>query len=292
VPDDEDDDALDEDDDDVPAARTPAARAAAARRTSAHEEAADDEGSDSAPMLLHLKLEHAVGAGEFTPRGEVTLNFAPVRNAAGVAGKALTFSPEQHGSKRALSAALQANPQALYRLRFVQEGQDPRDALMASVQVCALCASHFHESFTFSVDPYGQLLSVSYRTPLADCAAHATEVRAALAGKGDEFTLAPKAKISFGKPGTKAQMNVRPGFDAAGQANAQAVGSDAAPAAAPVEAEKGPDGKPVPPPQTFWQKYWMYIVPLGIYVVLQAVVAPPEQQGQSGGGAAAAPARQ
>jgi len=119
---------------------------------------------------------------------------------------------------------------------------------------CALAASHFHENFVFNVDPYGTLLSVSYRTPLSECSA--AEVAAALAG-GDQFVLAPKAKISFGKPGEKAKTHVRPGFDAASQANAQAVGSEPAPAAAQAEqAERGPDGKPLPPPQTFWQKYW------------------------------------
>jgi hypothetical protein len=171
---------------------------------------------------------------------------------------------------------------------------------------CALAASHFHESLVFHVDPYGQLLSVSYRVPVADCSApsSATEVRAALAasGKSDkssgaEVVFSPKAKISFGKPGAKAQVHVRPDFDAAAQAHAQAMGSDAAPAAAATtpaaQSEKGPDGKPLPPPQTFWQKYWIYIVPVGIWILLQAVMAPPEQQGQGGsggGGGGAAPA--
>ena len=104
------------------------------------------------------------------------------------------------------------------------------------------------------MDPYGTLLSVSYRTPLSECSA--AEVAAALAG-GDQFVLAPKAKISFGKPGEKAKTNIRPGFDAASQANAQAVGSEPVPAAAqPEQVERGADGKPLPPPQTFWQKYW------------------------------------
>jgi len=182
------------------------------------------------------------------------------------------------------------------------------------------------------VDPYGTLLSVSYRTPLSECSA--AEVAAALAG-GDQFVLAPKAKISFGKPGEKAKTNVRPGFDAASQANAQAVGSEPVPAAAqPEQVERGADGKPLPPPQTFWQKYWcvgderwatrcaltpacvhtrqsngrsrrcvsassdlsccelavslsrIYIVPVGIFMLVQAVVAPPEPAGPSAGGAA------
>ena len=186
------------------------------------------------------------------------------------------------------------------------------------------------------MDPYGTLLSVSYRTPLSECSA--AEVAAALAG-GDQFVLAPKAKISFGKPGEKAKTNIRPGFDAASQANAQAVGSEPVLAAAqPEQVERGADGKPLPPPQTFWHKYWcvgderwticcattlacartrqsdrlltalllhdlplwalsfcelvavslsrIYIVPVGIFMLVQAVVAPPEPAGPSAGGAA------
>jgi len=97
--------------------------------------------------------------------------------------------------------------------------------------------------------------------------------------------------LSLVQPGSKAQLSVRPGFDASNQANAQAVGADPAAAAAPAkEAEKGPDGKPIPPPQTFWQKYWIYIVPLGIWTILQAVMAPAESAaggpGAQAGGAA------
>jgi len=65
------------------------------------------------------------------------------------------------------------------------------------VPQCALAVSHWHENFILSVDPYGSLLGVSYRTPLSDCSS-ASEQRAALAG-ADAFTLVPKAKISFGK---------------------------------------------------------------------------------------------
>jgi hypothetical protein len=137
--DDDDSGVADEDEDEedsVPAAR----RAAAATSAASQRESVDNSGdAEAGPMLLHLTLEHAIDAADaFTPRGEVTLNFNPSRGAGAAAGKALTFSAPQRGSKRTLSAALAANPSALYRLRFVQRGQDPRDALMASVPVVSL----------------------------------------------------------------------------------------------------------------------------------------------------------
>lgn len=186
---------------------------------------------------------------------------------------------------------------------------------------------------------------MSYRTPVSECAP--AEVSAALSG-ADRFTLLPKAKISFGKPGEKAKLHVRPGFDAASQAAHAGIGADPAPAAtaaAPAAAQTA-DGKPAPPEKGFFAKYWMYIVPvsggetkglsdtrrggclrlessvvrlcarahhsallcsalfcvcvrarvlcvqLGIFMVMQAVVAPPEQPsgggGAGGGGAARA----
>jgi len=280
-----------EDDEDVPAPRTSSSgsqkqqqqQIKQQRAAAEEEEEADDERADASPMLLHLTLEHSIGSAPFARRGDVSVNFNPARGA-----KALTFSAPQTGSKKAASAALQANPATLYRMRFVQDGQSSDEALMASIPLCALAVSHWHENFVLSVDPYGQLISVTYRTPLSDCSSG--EARAALAGT-DTFTFTPKAKISFGKPGSKAQLSVRPGFDASSQANAQAVGAEpsAAPAAAAKEAEKGPDGKPIPPPQTFWQKYWIYIVPMGIYVILQAVMAPAEAPAGAGGAGGGAP---
>ena len=71
------------------------------------------------------------------------------------------------------------------------------------------------------------------------------------------MTLIPKGRVSFGRPGEKAKTHIRPGFDAAAQAGAQAVGAEAPP---PTQTERNADGSPAQPPQSFWQKYWIYIV--------------------------------
>jgi hypothetical protein len=214
---------------------------------------------------------HSVGSSaSFTPRGEATINFNPSKRSG---SKAIHFSAGARVPTAVLRELMARD--AVYRVKFVAAGQSEANAVMASVPACALVASHFHETFIFHSDPYGSLLSVSYRTPLSSCLP-SSEATAILDAAGEDANMVTKGKVSFGRPGEKAKMHVRPGFDASSQAAAQAVGSDAPPpAAAP---EKNADGSTPPPPQSFFQRYWIYLVPLGIFMVIQAVVAPPEPE--------------
>jgi len=122
-----------QDDDDVPAPRSSGSSSSQQQQQrvssrASEEEEESDERSDASPMLLRLTLEHSFDSAAFTRRGDVTVNFNPARGA-----KALSFSTPQTGSKKAAAAALQANPSALYRLRFVQEGQNADESIMASI---------------------------------------------------------------------------------------------------------------------------------------------------------------
>lgn len=248
-------------------------------------------GDSDAPHILKLRMLHSIGGGAFTQRGDVTLNYNPSRSAA---GKAIQFSPEQKLSKKELKALLASNsPATLYRVKFVAENQKEEDAVTAALPLCSLITSHFHESFLFHADPYGSLLGVNYRSPLSTCASPAELLDIVSHISSSDATMQPKGKVSFGRPGEKAKLHVRPGFDAASQAAAQAVGSEVpvasatpSPQAAP---ERAADGSIVAPvaPKSFWEKYWLYILPVGVFVVLQAVLAPPEQGGApaAGGGA-------
>jgi hypothetical protein len=252
----------DDDDDDVPArggGKKPA-----------------DAGDEDTPHTLQLRILHALGSAPFTPRGEVTLNYNPSKRAG---GKAITFSPGQKISRKDLSAlftsAGAAASSALYRVKFVPASATSDDeGVVASVPACALVASHMHETFLFHADPYGSLVGVASRTPITDCLS-AGEQEKVLADTANDL-LKTKGKVSFGRPGEKAKLHVRPGFDAGAQAAAQAVGSEAPPPAAAASVERNADGTPVPPPQSFWQKYWIYIVPLAIFMVIQAVMSPAE----------------
>lgn len=117
----------DEDDDLSPAQQRRAQAQAVADAVQRRTRAETDE-EEPVSQLLRLSLEAAIGAQPFAPRGSVTLNFAPARGA-----KAISFSPAQGGNKKQLKAALDAQAGALYRLRFVQEGQKPEEAIMAAV---------------------------------------------------------------------------------------------------------------------------------------------------------------
>ena len=252
----------DDDDDDVPARRT-------GKKTA-------DSGDEDTPHTLQLRILHALGSAPFTPRGEVTLNYNPSKRSG---GKAITFSSGQKISRKELSALFKsagaAASSALYRVKFVPATAASDDeGIVASVPACALVASHMHETFLFHSDPYGTLLGVASRTPITECLS-SSEQEKVLSDPANDV-LKTKGKVSFGRPGEKAKLHVRPGFDASAQAAAQAVGSEAPPPAAAATVERNADGTPVPPPQTFWQKYWIYIVPLGIFMVIQAVMAPPE----------------
>lgn len=111
-----------------------------------------------------------------------------------------------------------------------------------------------------------------------------TESIAILKELGTSSTrLFPKGRVSFGRPGEKAKTHIRPGFDAAAQSAAQAVGAEAPPPQ-PTQPERAADGSIVQPPQTFWQKYWIYIVGVGAFMIVQAIVAPPEGPPQQGAG--------
>ena len=154
----DDEDADDEEEEQEPSARRRAQQAAAQqqqqRRRGASNAAAaaandEDDSLDSShsdsPLQLRLSLSHSFSSsGPFLPRGDVLLNFNPARGS-----KAITFSPDQRGSKSQLREAV--NQDALYRVRFTQEGQKEEDAIMAAVPACALAASHFLETFVFNV---------------------------------------------------------------------------------------------------------------------------------------------
>lgn len=236
---------LEEDDDDVPVRRTTQQASSAV--------ATDDATDEEATHKLTLRIQHAVGAGPFTPRGQVTLNYNPSKRAG---GKAITFTPSQKVPRKELAALLRQSTDGslLYRVEFLLA---VGSSIVASVPACALVASHMHENFVFHADPYGTLVGVTYRTPITDCLS-ASEQAKVLAGDADAY-FQTKGKVSFGRPGEKAKLHVRPGFDASAQAAAQAVGSETPTPAATANVERNADGTPVPPPQSFWQKYWIYM---------------------------------
>jgi len=274
----------------------------------------DDENAHA--HLLRLTLSHALDSAPFTQRGSLTVDFSAAAGSSTSrnSGRAIRFSSADQTidarQARKLLTAADKNGRMdapLYRVRFTAEGQDDSNGIIASVPLCALIGSHLHESFVLHTDPYGALFAVSYRTPHSDCSAFTlSDLDVALSDYDEDDNppfLHPRARVSFGRPGEKAKMNVRHGlFDplAPGAAGAAAAAGQQPSQSADATTqggqggEGGQDANQQQPQQSFFSKYWMYIVPLGIFMLMQGAMAPPESEGGGGGrggGAGAARAR-
>ena len=116
---------------------------------------------------------------------------------------------------------------------------------------------------TFHADVYGNLLALDYHLYTYDCEP--------VPSTFSKTNIESRGRISLGRSGEKPK--------------------DVRSKEAPKEPEKGPDGKPLPPPEepkTFWQRYWLYIVMGGVYLLLGGGGAPQEggaPGGQAAGGA-------
>ena len=121
-------------------------------------------------------------------------------------------------------------------------------------------------------DIHGHLLSISHSTPITHCPPSLPSPIPS--------TFVSKAKLSFGRTGEKpsnVRLRLQPGE-----------------AGAPVTGPAGEGGEGAQE-QSFFAKYWMYIVPFGAFMLLQGLIAPAEKKEGEGGapraGGAAAPAR-
>lgn len=139
-----------------------------------------------------------------------------------------------------------------YRVRFVPVGAEAAvnaPVVSASVKACALATSGFRELMTFHTDVYGQLQSVSYDTPIRVCPDAGVKTKAL---KKSKVSFRSKGKVSLGRNGER-PLNVR--------------------SISNVRAEKA---KPKPVEKSFWAKYWMYILPLVLFMLFSG---GPEPEG-------------
>jgi len=105
---------------------------------------------------------------------------------------------------------------------------------MASVKACQLEASNFLEAFTFQVDAYANLIAMDYKTPLVTCAKQPKYP------VSESSKFRSKARLSLGLEGKKPDLTR-------------------------IIKEKNQG----PPPKSFLQKYWLYIL-IGVVFMLTA----------------------
>lgn len=179
--------------------------------------------------------------------------------------------------KRLKNAAAGGGSGGLYRIRLYKQGSDASTAVMASVPACALVASDFRESVLLQLDVYGTLTSVNYMLPNYQCDAPAAAVQSIPL----KVSIQSRGKVSLGVPAEKPKFHLRAGAQMPGAAG----GAEGQPAQ-PTD----PNAPPPEQPKSFLQKYWMYLLPVGLLMVSQ-MLSGAVQEGTGGGAGGAAGGR-
>eukprot|EP00270_Netrium_digitus_P012863 TRINITY_DN4222_c0_g1_i1.p1 TRINITY_DN4222_c0_g1~~TRINITY_DN4222_c0_g1_i1.p1 ORF type:complete len:335 (+),score=73.07 TRINITY_DN4222_c0_g1_i1:33-1037(+) len=160
----------------------------------------------------------------------------------------------------------------MYRVRFPTNLAAPgksRSFIMAAVKARCLAAAGLKEKFEFALDGRGNLVAVSY-IPLGDCLKSSSSQERVLL-PASPFTSLVELKEPAKAPRLTSTLSFRTfnSLDDVEVVEAQ-----------PVETKPPPE-----PEKTFWQKYWMYIIPLGlVFINAMVTAAVPEQGGAAGQG--------
>ena len=218
---------------------------------------------------VSLQLEHDLsGDGQWQRRGDVDISFSSsASSGSGQRGGGVRFSSEELSGDDRLRLQRLVDSDGFYRVRVNTGTASSPRYVLASVRACALAASALHQHFLFHFDIHGRLLAIQLSTPITACSQPQPAASSPLPAA---FTS--KAKLSFGRTGEK-PANIRLRLQPGEQPSAREGG--AAGAEGSKEEEK-----------TFFQKYWIYIVPLGGFMLLQAFMGAmgEKKDGDGGGG--------
>ena len=253
------------------------------------------------PSILELNFQiydslddNAASSWPRRSRGSVHIAFASTRSSDSSANtrNQVTFNPSllTFNSVQRRKLMQLATADQLYTIQFVPTGQvndaQHSTGVLASIPACQLMQSNYHELFTLAFSVYGQLHSVGYSTPLTTSnSATDSDCKAWLASQppsqlDTDITLHQRARLSFGRqaePVRFVRMTSR---------------LSAQEAEAAVKAKQdGTAGKEAEQPKSFFNSWYMYVIPILLILTLNAFGPQPEQQGASGAGAAAAAAR-
>lgn len=215
----------------------------------------------SADSKVQFQLEHAFGESDFTPAGVFT---ARLRNLPH-GGQTLTklrlsrnaFTPEEQQTFEELS-----EKDGFYKIRVPANVLSPgQDFILSSVKARCLAASNLQERFNFYMER-GNVIAVGY---------------------GAGGCAYPRILKYPTKWGFDSHIVLKSGEQVV---RALPIHDDSA-------TEVSEDGlSKKQPEKSFWGKYWMYIVPLGL-IVLNTITQAANMQDEpsSQGGAQGAPQR-
>ncbi len=144
----------------------------------------------------------------------------------------------------------------LYRVRIQSNVNDPASPkVMASIPACLLAASNFHEIFRIHVDQYGNIRSLWYQTIVSSC----PKSLAKLPEKTVPLVTSVIVDMDSKAPRLAVEPQVR-------------------------TPETDPEAQKQNAPQSFFQKYWMYI--FGGIVLMSLMGGEDEKKGPPGAGGA------
>eukprot|EP00271_Cylindrocystis_brebissonii_P013096 TRINITY_DN32689_c0_g1_i1.p1 TRINITY_DN32689_c0_g1~~TRINITY_DN32689_c0_g1_i1.p1 ORF type:complete len:327 (+),score=61.74 TRINITY_DN32689_c0_g1_i1:214-1194(+) len=221
-------------------------------------------------------LEHNLknGGRDFKAAGHLSLRLRTTVNGAKKFSKLtlerLELSAEE---KAAFQELLEAD--AFYQVRVPSSvfGASPPRYVMASAKARCLLAAGLKEKIELHMNAAGNVVGVSY-IPEADCSKSLPATSPLL--EADTWPFTSAVGIKMGSPGPRIVLPVE------------------VPLLPPPEPLKPGEVPPKPmEPKTFWQKYWMYIIPFGVIFLnaflSSAAEAPPATgaAGGAGGGAIA-----
>lgn len=224
--------------------------------------------------VFSYRIDHSLNMVDWRQRGTASVVFSQMSRKGTVKFNEdqTVWTDEDVKSFKSLVAQ-----EDFYRIRYVpinpttkQPLKEEKHHVTASVKACALATSQFRELVVLNYDIYGNLLGLDYKAPVTAC----SDQIAYPIKKG--LVVMSKGKIFLGKSGESPKSIREPSeVDPALRAEAEAAKS----------VGNNKDGQPVPDAnKNFFQKYWMYIVPIGIYMLLQAATGEqPAAAGQGGG---------
>ncbi|PKI45101.1 hypothetical protein CRG98_034485 [Punica granatum] len=237
---------------DIPYAR-PSAPTPIRRRSS-------DPDSDS---KIQFTLEHAFGDSDFSPAGTFSARLK-TWNHGGQTLTKLRFSRNAltEAEKEPFQKLLQGDD--FYRIRLPSDVLSPpgRDYIASSVKARCLPRDGLDEHFVIHMEGV-KLLAVNYGAPGA--CPYPRQLKLPSKWAFNSHTVLKSSEQAQRTPIFTEEITV---------------------------GENGEVGVAPPPERSFWAKYWMYLIPLGLIVmnaITQAMNMPEEQagaQGQPGGGAA------
>lgn len=188
---------------------------------------------DETGVLLYV-LEHSILPGEWTQRGTVEIMYSAQKQAGVV-----KFGPTTLSASDLANLEKSVAKGGYYSVRMFSSGS--LMPLLASIKACQLVASGYRELFVFHSDVNGHVVGLDYRTSSTDCAPP-------IALPSARQPILSKGRTSFGRNGEKPKHldKLQP----------------------PPGTMAKDEDKETQANQGFLRKYWMYILPIVVFMVI------------------------